>query len=205
MKTKNIPCRSVRIEDFDGSVFEKNKTRKQFYEPNPGFRKNGKFKREDGGFKCVSCKNWVNGSRESSGVNNRNHCPLCLVSLHVDLIKTGDRLATCRSRMVAIGLTFKKVNKRYPGEAQGELMLIHRCTGCGKININRVAGDDNPELLYGLSKSSLELSEIQLAELFSLGIQPLDSLGFNSAYAQIFGRQPIAVALAEVRVEATID
>jgi hypothetical protein len=205
MKNKNIPCRFVDIEVFDGSVFEKIKTRKLVDEPDPHYRKNRKFKREDGGFKCVSCKNWVNSSRESSGVNNRNHCPLCLVSLHVDLIKAGDRRATCRSRMVAIGLTFKKVNKRYPGEEQGELMLIHRCAGCGKININRVAGDDNPELLYGLSKSSLELSDSQLAELTGLGIQPLDSLGFNAAYTQIFGRQPIAVALAEVRVEAVVD
>ncbi len=195
MKNKNNYHRSFNIDDFDELVFEKFKTSDRFAEPDFGFRESRRFNREDDSFKCVSCKNWVSASREFSGVVHRNHCPLCLVSLHVDQTKAGDRLATCRSRMAAIGLTFKKVNKRYPGEAQGELMLIHRCTGCGKININRVAGDDNPEILYGLSKSSLELSEIQLAELTGQGIQPLDSLGFNSAFTQIYGRQPIAVEL----------
>ena len=97
------------------------------------------------GSNAASCKSWVSSSREACGVNHRNHCPFCLVSLHVDQTRAGDRRSACRSRMVAIGLTFKKVSKRYPGEGQGELMLIHRCTGCGKISINRIAADDNPE------------------------------------------------------------
>jgi hypothetical protein len=26
----------------------------------------------------------------------------------------------------------------------GEWILIHRCTGCGTLHLNRIAGDDNP-------------------------------------------------------------
>jgi hypothetical protein len=205
MKNKNISRRSNKINGFDESVFEKIKTRERLAEPNHGYREYRKSKRADGGFKCVSCKNWVSASRESSGVNNRNHCPFCLVSLHVDQTKAGDRLSSCRSRMVAIGLTFKKVSKRYPGEGRGELMLIHRCTGCGMVNINRIAADDNPGLLSILCETSLGLPECLLAELAGQGIQPLDSGGFDAAYFQIFGWQPIEIDLVRSKVKASID
>jgi hypothetical protein len=97
--------------------------------------------------------------------------------------------------MVAIGLTFKKVGKRYPGEGQGELMIIHRCTGCGKIDINRIAADDNPEALYALGKSCVELPVLFLNNLSAMGIRALDASGFDAAYAQIYGRQPIEVEM----------
>jgi hypothetical protein len=205
MKNKNNYHRSFNIDDFDESVFEKFKTSDRFAEPDFGFRESRRFNREDDSFKCVSCKNWVSASREFSGVVHRNHCPLCLVSLHVDLNKAGDRRAACRSRMVAIGLTFKKVNKRYPGEGRGELMLIHRCTGCGKIKINRIAADDNPGLLSVLCETSLGLPESLLAELAGQGIHPLDSRGFDAAYFQLFGRQPIEIELVQIKVKVSIN
>jgi hypothetical protein len=34
---------------------------------------------------------------------------------------------------------------------QGEWVLIHRCTGCGGLDSNRSAGDDNPLLLVRLA------------------------------------------------------
>jgi len=33
----------------------------------------------------------------------------------------------------------------------GEWVLIHRCTGCDALNLNRTAGDDNPLLLLRLA------------------------------------------------------
>jgi hypothetical protein len=36
----------------------------------------------------------------------------------------------------------------------GEWVLVHRCTGCGSLSLNRTAGDDNPLLLRRLSRSS---------------------------------------------------
>ena len=35
-------------------------------------------------------------------------------------------------------------------KADGELMLLHRCTVCGIIKANRVAGDDDLEVLRKL-------------------------------------------------------
>lgn len=36
--------------------------------------------------------------------------------------------------MEPIGLTLKK---------DGEIMIVHKCLGCGKLSPNRIAGDDN--------------------------------------------------------------
>ncbi len=33
----------------------------------------------------------------------------------------------------------------------GEWLLIHRCTGCDTVHLNRIAGDDNPLLLTQLA------------------------------------------------------
>ena len=33
----------------------------------------------------------------------------------------------------------------------GEWVLVHRCTGCDEIHLNRSAGDDNPLLLVRLA------------------------------------------------------
>jgi len=32
----------------------------------------------------------------------------------------------------------------------GEWVLVHRCTGCDALNLNRTAGDDSPLLLLRL-------------------------------------------------------
>ena len=34
---------------------------------------------------------------------------------------------------------------------QGEWVLVHRCTVCSEIHLNRSAGDDNPLLLLRLA------------------------------------------------------
>jgi hypothetical protein len=93
------------------------------------------------GFRCLYCENYV--CAEMSGVRNRNHCPYCLSSRHLDQFEAGDRLSACKGRMIAEGLTFKCVVKKYAGHGLGELMLVHRCEGCGKVSINRIASDDN--------------------------------------------------------------
>jgi len=43
--------------------------------------------------------------------------------------------------MKPIGLTLKK---------DGELMVVHKCLGCGKISKNRIAGDDNTYSIISL-------------------------------------------------------
>jgi hypothetical protein len=105
-------------------------------------------------FTCKHCGRFVSALSAVSGVLNRNHCPHCLCSRHVDLFKAGDRLCACKSLMVPVGLTLKKCKDKYAHELQGELMLIHRCTACGALSINRIAADDDPvELMAVFTRS----------------------------------------------------
>jgi hypothetical protein len=89
-----------------------------------------------GGFRCSHCKQFVI-INDIMGTVNRNHCNLCLWSKHVDVTK-GDRRADCHGGMEPIGLTLKHEGK---GKI-GELMLIHVCSICNKLSINRLARDD---------------------------------------------------------------
>jgi len=142
-------------------------------------------------FKCANCGSMVSLNREVSGVNNRNHCPYCLWSRHLDQRKAGDRLATCHSRMEPVGLTVKHTLKRYQAEKQGELMLIHRCAACGKFSINRIAGDDNTILLNDLFLRSQHMP-LQLTEqLIRKGILPLEARDITLVQSQLFGWQSI--------------
>ncbi len=94
---------------------------------------------EDEAFKCNQCHRFI-GALPSGG-HHRNHCPFCLYSLHVDDRHTGDRQSMCRSRMRPIG-SFQRRN--------GEHVLVHRCLGCGFERFNRIAADDDFELVLSL-------------------------------------------------------
>ena len=98
-----------------------------------------------GDFRCGHCKNHVSTAHVLSGVNNRNHCPFCLWSRHLDLYVAGDRLSACKGQMKPIGLTMKKSRNKYRIKSRGELMLIHQCVECGCLSINRIAADDDPD------------------------------------------------------------
>lgn len=82
-------------------------------------------------FLCAQCGHAV--APEAFGTRQRNHCPRCLHSLHVDLA-VGDRRNLCQGIMDPIGAWQR---------AEGELALLHRCRRCGMIRSNRVAGDDD--------------------------------------------------------------
>jgi RNHCP domain-containing protein len=110
--------------------------------------------RQFGDFTCRHCQRPVSTDPARSGVNNRNHCPHCLWSKHVDLHVSGDRLAACKGTMRPVGLTCKQVHKKYPGQP-GELMLVHQCTDCGALSINRLAADDGAALVWEVFKDSL--------------------------------------------------
>ena len=81
-------------------------------------------------FPCVCCARPV--PMTAHGTNNRNHCPHCLWSRHVD-DAIGDRNSGCNQPMEPIAIM---VGQR------GEWSLVHRCTGCGALRHNRIAGDD---------------------------------------------------------------
>ncbi|HOM77885.1 RNHCP domain-containing protein [Patescibacteria group bacterium] len=89
-------------------------------------------------FVCKKCGSVV--FLKAPGTRNRNHCPYCLYSLHVDQEK-GDRASQCRGLMAPIGKFYK---------SDGEEMLVHKCRKCGFVRWNRVAGDDLVEAVDGL-------------------------------------------------------
>ena len=90
-------------------------------------------------FRCKHCKLEVPGT--AIGTKQRNHCPICLYSLHVDE-SIGDRKSTCHGSMKPISLTSKK---------DGEIMIVHKCEKCGKKSNNRIAGDDNTDAILALA------------------------------------------------------
>ena len=90
------------------------------------------------GFQCTHCGSPV--PLIAHGTSQRNHCPHCLWSLHVD-VKPGDRSSLCNSPMEPIAL--------WAAES-GDVRIIHRCTGCGVLKPNRVAGDDSETAIAAL-------------------------------------------------------
>ena len=115
-------------------------------------------------YRCIHCNAYVSVNSEFSKVQNRNHCPYCLWSRHLDLYQAGDRLSACKAAMKPIGLTEKIIHKKY-GPQSGELMLIHECTDCGRLSINRLAADDLVEVVSEVFHHSLSLPESMLGQL----------------------------------------
>ncbi|MCX6108974.1 MAG: RNHCP domain-containing protein [Proteobacteria bacterium] len=79
-------------------------------------------------FVCAACGASV--PPRSSGC--RNHCPQCLVSLHVD-INPGDRANPCQGLMDAIA---------YELSGKKGLVLVFRCRRCSQITRNVAAHED---------------------------------------------------------------
>ncbi len=110
-----------------------------------------------GDFRCAHCHVMISSAHLLSGVNNRNHCPYCLWSCHLDLFAAGDRLSACKAPMKPIGLTVKPGRNKYRREGRGELMLIHECSACRTLSINRIAADDDPETVMAVFQESFTL------------------------------------------------
>ena len=108
-------------------------------------------------FVCMACHNFVSAETALSGVHNRNHCPYCLTSRHLDLFEAGDRLSACKARMRPVALSLKKTRKKYTGPNEGEVMIVHMCEGCGKVSINRIAADDDIGMLLDIFEESTKL------------------------------------------------
>ena len=139
-----------------------------------------------GDFKCARCQTSVSAARQLSGVNNRNHCPFCLWSRHLDLYAAGDRLSACKAPMQPIALTMKHNRNKY-GFGRGELMLVHMCVGCGKLSINRAAADDDEQTLLSVFADSFALSA-QTRDLLRINqIIALEAVNLPLVQTQLFG------------------
>ena len=127
-------------------------------------------------FRCVNCGTLVPAAFVVAGVRNRNHCPYCLWSRHLDWREAGDRLSACRAPMRPVGLTTKERRNKYARERDGEVMLVHHCTRCGAIDINRVAADDDTLGLIEVFESSQEFAHDYHFPLREAGITLVDDL-----------------------------
>jgi DNA-directed RNA polymerase subunit RPC12/RpoP len=113
------------------------------------YKKNTHLFNNKDSFKCHHCGMQV--LVDMIGTKHRNHCPYCLWSLHVD-IRPGDRVALCNGLMQPISVFARD---------DGEISIIHRCTVCGTLKINRIAGDDDHiQLIFILKKSMNKLDNL---------------------------------------------
>ena len=92
-------------------------------------------------FTCGHCGRHV-GPLPSGG-RNRNHCPFCLYSRHVDAERSGDRASPCKGMMEPLGV-FERPN--------GEEVIVHRCMLCGFERFNRVGADDDEAQVAALPR-----------------------------------------------------
>ena len=99
-----------------------------------------KFIARNDPFKCEHCGKEVEPIR--FGGSYRNHCPFCLWSRHVDGTVPGDRASACQGLMEPVAVTTRRT---------GEFVLTHRCTKCGFERLNRIAGDDDFDLVTKIS------------------------------------------------------
>jgi hypothetical protein len=93
------------------------------------------------------------GTGYAPGTSRRNHCPACLWSRHLDRNVPGDRDSGCSGGMEPIAVTVR---------GKGRWVLIHRCTNCGRLRLNRVAGDDNLLRLMQLAALPLSMPPVPL-------------------------------------------
>ena len=173
----------------DEFVFEKIKHKKNGHGLFPGQKRLERsfLFQNTVGFRCAHCRAYICSSQTLCGVENRNHCPYCLWSRHVDLNMPGDRLASCKAPMLPIGLCIKQLVKKY-GVGQGELMIIHQCSDCRSYSINRIAADDDAENLYRIYLASFRLGAERLMDLQSRDITPLNDSQTDLVKTGLFGR-----------------
>ena len=141
-----------------------------------------------GDFRCGRCGNHVSCLYMLAGVNNRNHCPYCLWSCHLDLFAAGDRLSACKGQMRPIGLTMKRSRNKYRLESGGELMLVHECMECRALSINRIAADDDAESILTLFQESLLNDHPVRQRCLQMGIVMLQADETESINRQLFGQ-----------------
>ena|SRR3990167_3002764 len=86
-------------------------------------------KEENRDFVCIVCGKQVTRIRFGS---YRNHCPVCLSSVHVDE-NPGDRKSTCHGMMRAVAMRF---------HSKKGWQIVHRCTKCHVEKLNKIVEND---------------------------------------------------------------
>jgi hypothetical protein len=89
--------------------------------------------------------------------------------------------------MKPIGLTMKKSRNKYRLESRGELMLIHQCSECRDLSINRVAADDDPDSILATFQDSFSHADQIFALCEEQGILMLGMEAGEMVYQQLYG------------------
>ena len=89
--------------------------------------------------------------------------------------------------MQPVGLTTKRGRNKYADERDGELMIIHRCTVCAKVVINRIAADDSDAALVELFEDTCIPSAAFQAELEAMGVSLLVAREGDLVRRRLFG------------------
>jgi len=142
------------------------------------------------GFRCCNkdCNAFV-PVNAFMGTQNRNHCPLCLHSRHVDERRPGDRKADCGAAMAPQALAFKFMKPdKYGNERVGELMLVHVCPVDERISPNRIAADDNTEAIEAVF--ALGVDSDLAAQLAEHGVRIATPDDVDEVRRQLYGAAP---------------
>jgi DNA-directed RNA polymerase subunit RPC12/RpoP len=99
-----------------------------------------RFTKNDSGFVCANCGAVV----PPLGSTSRDHCNVCLHSLHVDVLP-GDRANSCRGMLVPTGVGASR-KKGY--------IIQYKCARCGARVNNKAAQDDNFEEILRICKTA---------------------------------------------------
>jgi len=67
-------------------------------------------------------------------------------------------------------------------------MIIHQCLKCGKISINRLAGDDNEEAILQVLENSKNLTGEQKHLLETQNIKILQEQDKEEILVQLYGK-----------------
>jgi len=95
--------------------------------------------------------------------------------------------------MQPVGLTTKHSRNKYARERDGELMVIHECTICEKIVINRIAADDSATSLLAVFESSFASSAAFRARLAHSGVSFLTADDSNLVWQRLFGNSRLGI------------
>ena len=96
-----------------------------------------RFTKNDNSFICANCGHEVPPLKYTS----RNHCPVCLCSLHLD-INPGDRASDCHGVMDPVTAE---------PDAKKGFIITHKCRKCGALRRNKAADDDDRNKLIRLT------------------------------------------------------
>jgi hypothetical protein len=89
--------------------------------------------------------------------------------------------------MKPLGLTMKPGRNKYRPDQRGELMLIHECMECKALSINRIAADDDPEVVTAVFQISLQLHPQMHFVCQQYGIVVLKAKDTPAVYKRLYG------------------